>query len=705
MTDPKDPLGIIGVTVADKYKILEVAGEGGFSAVYKAEHLIWRQPVALKFFHILEDAEPDLREQLLNDFIQEGRLMSELSSKSAAIVQARDIGKLDMADGAWIPYMVLEWLDGTPLDIALAREKQAGAAPRSVAEAISLLEPCAVALDVAHKQKIAHRDLKPANIMIMGDGRAEDATVKVLDFGIAKVMADHSQLQQQLQMTGHQITAFTPNHGAPEQFSRNYGATGPWTDVFAMALILVELLRGGDRALDGKAFFELGVSSCDPNKRPTPNSFGLNVTPGIEAVFAKALSVHPKDRYATMGEFWAELHRQVFPDAETWRSVRTTGQMPALSTATPSMPAPTASNPMGYVAGPPTGNGIATASLAPPPSSPKTGLLIAVVLGLIAIVGIAAAVVLLRSEESAPVATEDDGSKATATASATMGLVPPREGPCPAGMNVVAGGSYMMGSNDKGFPLWKPAHKVTIDSFCLNTTEVTVAAYKKCVEADKCKPADTKPEYPKAANDSVEDHEKQLEAFGEFCNWDRPKRDNHPINCVDWYRADAYCQALEQRLPTEAEWELAARGTDGRKFPWGDDSGDQTYMNAAGTEWRAWLADKGFPAPASLMYEADDGFTGTAPVGTFPRAMTQQKLVDMVGNVWEWTADYYALYKDEAQVNPKGPAAGDRKAIRGGGFNGEVSLWVNPAARYHQLAKASVHAVGFRCAASVTEAQ
>ena len=159
------------------------------------------------------------------------------------------------------------------------------------------------------------------------------------------------------------------------------------------------------------------------------------------------------------------------------------------------------------------------------------------------------------------------------------------------------------------------------------------------------------------------------------------------------------------QLPTEAQWELAARGTDGRKFPWGDDAGDQSYMNAAGTEWRDWLSSKGLPAPTGLMYEKSDGFAGTAPVGRFPRAQTQSGQLDMVGNVWEWTRDWYSLYSKEAQTNPKGPGAGDRKAIRGGGFNGEFATWVNPAARYHQLATASAHVIGFRCSAEVNPAR
>ncbi len=265
-------------------------------------------------------------------------------------------------------------------------------------------------------------------------------------------------------------------------------------------------------------------------------------------------------------------------------------------------------------------------------------------------------------------------------------------------------GKFEMGSNEDGFPLWKPAHTVMLDSYCLDVNEVTVARYRACVEREACPPAKTTPSYPKMESQTDEEHDKEVAAFAELCNWDKPDRDEHPINCVDWNSAEAYCKHLGVRLPTEAEWELAARGTDGRVFPWGNDSGDHTYMNAAGTEWRRWFADKGLPEPQGVMYEADDGHVGTAPVGRFPRAMTQTGQLDMVGNVWEWTSDWYALYKDEAVSNPKGPAAGDRKAIRGGGFNGEITLWLNPAARYHQVPDAAVHAIGFRCASDVKPA-
>ncbi len=295
-----DPLGLIGRELEGKYRVEKLAGEGGFSFVYRARHLLWDQPVALKIFSLGD------RPDLLDDFIREGKLMSKLSSRCAAIVQARDVGKLD-CDGVELPYLVLEWLDGAPLDPV---------APRGLAEAMELLEPIALALDLAHRIGIAHRDLKPDNIFLVDTG--DGVSVKLMDFGIAKVMATHQALQEQLATTGTAISAFTPNYGAPEQFTRAFGATGPWTDVFAMALILIELMSG-EPALEGEDFLEIGRAVCNPRWRPTPRTLGVEVSDEVEHTFATAVALHPRDRFATMGAFWAALHRALAPAAPTWQ--------------------------------------------------------------------------------------------------------------------------------------------------------------------------------------------------------------------------------------------------------------------------------------------------------------------------------------------------------------------------------------------------
>ncbi|XXX73851.1 SUMF1/EgtB/PvdO family nonheme iron enzyme [Sorangium sp. So ce134] len=732
--DPRDPLNIAGSLIADKYRIDHAVGEGGFSVVYRAEHVIWKQPVALKCFTLLADAPPEQREQLLQAFIQEGKLMAELSSRSAAIVQARDIGTFNAPDGQWLPYMVLEWLDGKPLDRVLHEEATRGAPPRDLFATVALLESAAVALELAHSRGIAHRDIKPANLFVIGPPRDAATFVKVLDFGIAKVMAEHAAAATALAHTGKDITAFTPSYGAPEQFSRTHGATGPWTDVFAMALIMIEVMLGGAPALQGDDYLQLAVASRDPSRRPTPRTLGLTVSDEVEAVFEKALSVAPADRFPTMGRFWAALHRAVFPDDPAWALA--TGNGPAAPTsgaqtargsaprmssaprvsfpqvaptlaAPPTAPGgPASAKPTAVAAGDTsstggTANDASTQRSAAAPRSKGALALGGAALAIAA--GGALAWGLLGPEPPAPeappvapVATASAAAEPTASAAAAAAAVPARRTECPSGMVLVPGGKFFMGSDEPGFKLWQPAHKVTLDTFCIDVYEVTAGDYKACSDKGECKRPPATPDFPKADGVSAAEHQKALTTLAELCTFGKPELEKHPINCVPWSLADAYCQVHGKRLPTEAEWEYAARGSDGRKFPWGDEPGDKTFMNACGTECTAWEKARGL-TPSTRMYDADDGFFGTAPVGSFPKGKTRFGAHDFVGNVWEWTADWFETYKDEEQVNPQGAPAGDRKAIRGGGYNGGVLLWLNPAFRYHQLATASAPGIGFRC--------
>ncbi|MDI1444673.1 bifunctional serine/threonine-protein kinase/formylglycine-generating enzyme family protein [Polyangium sp. 6x1] len=729
----QDPLGITGTILAEKYRIDALIGEGGFSVVYRAEHLIWQQPVAIKCFRILAQAPENKRDELLDGFIQEGRLLASLSSRSAAIVQARDIGKFTTADGMWIPYMVLEWLEGKTLDHVLFVERVSGAKPREIHEALALLEPVAVALEIAHAKNIAHRDIKPANIFVIGDPRGPSPFTKILDFGIAKVMADHAAATAELAQTGKEITAFTPNYGAPEQFSRSYGATGPWTDVFAMALIMVEVLRGGVPAFEGEDFIQFAVASRDPTRRPTPRTFGVQVSPEVEAVFEKALAVAPTDRYPSMGRFWAALHEAVFPDI-AWNPGTTSGVSSSITSSpggrsasraslpgplqetlprptggtavmdgAPSLPMPqgtaqrTTQDAPGSIATPPgapmpTGN-------APTPDQGK-GLMAFAAIAAIALLGGSFAAYKMFTKpsggtptvaSSAPVASAAPNASASAIAAAAR----PTE--CPAGMVLVPGGKFFMGSDEPSFKLWQPAHKVILDTFCVDLHEVTAAEYKECSDQGECKRPEAAPNWPKTAGSTDEEHEKKRESYSEFCTFGKTGRENHPVNCVSWFQADGYCKFRKKRLPTEAEWEYAARGSDGRKFPWGADEAAAGHMNAGGKEWAAWEKAQGLKLTGTL-YEIDDGFPGTAPVGSFPQGKTRFGADDFVGNVWEWTADWYETYKaDDEQINPKGAPAGDRKAIRGGGFNGGVQQWLNPAFRFHQVPDATTPVIGFRC--------
>jgi len=233
MTD-RDPLNIVGQSVADKYVVEKLVGEGGFAVVYRANHNIWNKPVAIKFFSELSSAPVDQREELMESFVQEGALLTELSSQTASIVQARDVGTYTTPEGRWMPYMVLEWLEGRSLEEVLDDEQAAGKPNWSLSELLRVIRPAAQALDVAHGRGIAHRDVKPANIFVLGsDARSPDVTVKILDFGVAKMITDNTQMKAALAKTGTNITSFTPQYGSCSTSSRMPGKRSARRERFA----------------------------------------------------------------------------------------------------------------------------------------------------------------------------------------------------------------------------------------------------------------------------------------------------------------------------------------------------------------------------------------------------------------------------------------------------------------------------------------
>ncbi|HSO40622.1 MAG TPA: bifunctional serine/threonine-protein kinase/formylglycine-generating enzyme family protein [Labilithrix sp.] len=706
-----DPLALVGTTVSEKYEIQEVVGEGGFAIVYRATHTVWQRPVAIKVFRALGDLPAERRDQLVKSFIQEGALLAELSERSAAICQARDVGMLRTAEGREMPYMVLEWLEGRSLEQVLDDEKSRRLMPRTPAETLHILEPAALALALAHRKGIAHRDVKPANIFVIGDPRGE-YTVKILDFGIAKVVQDVQRQAGAFQQTQGVVSSFTPAYGAPEQFSRTHGATGPWTDVFALALIFTELMTN-EPPLRGDDLTQLAFCSMDPKRRPTPRAYGFEISDALEAALRRALAVAPDERYRSTGEFWEALRTalamepmRAFAGADSSRAAGSNPQVTALAvpdsgalgsraSLTPQAPN-TMTAPLGN---PTTTRTMATPdpSLVPmPPSAPaststSTGVLFA---------GLGAAVVLLAGLLAGAVyifaLRGKDGVVAPVTSASVMAsasaapvlAAPPT---CPAGMILIEGGKFFMGSDDKkDDEAERPAHQVTLSAFCIDTTEVTVAQYKQCSDKGECKRAPRDNEWP-----GITARERKI--YDPLCTIRDPEtKAQHPINCVDWELSDAFCKASGRRLPTEAEWEFATRGSDGRKYPWGDEpptTGNR--LNACGKECLAW--GKKNNEEVSAMYPADDGFATTAPVGSFPRGASPFGLQDVVGNVWEWAHDWYAPYTPGAQTDPVG-GTGAERVLRGGAWNGSDPGWVRPTYRFKSEPGLRSHGIGFRCA-------
>jgi len=683
----RDPLGIVGTLVAEKYRIEKLVGEGGFAVVYRAMHTIWNKPVAIKFFNGLSSAPVDQRDQFQQAFIQEGALLTELSSQTAAIVQARDVGTYTSPDGQWMPYMVLEWLEGFALDELLEREHGAGVAPWTILEVHQLLGQVAAALDVAHGKGVAHRDIKPPNLFVLGSGAHDPgAPVKVLDFGVAKMMSDNTQLKAALAKTGMSVTSFTPQYGAPEQFSRSYGATGPWTDVFALALVAVEMLTG-KIALDGDDLVQLGFAAGNPTHRPTPRALGVGVSDAVEAVFQRALAVKPEDRFPRASEFWAAFDHAL--GVQSYAGSRAPSPSSRVRTA-PTELAP--STPLLRPIESTTGS-TATTGPRPEESKSKAGLVAA---GVAALALAAGAAFLLKggSGGSAPAAAPvASGATPVGASAAPAPSAAPPAPTCPARMAQIPAGQYFQGSDAKDAgENEKPSHNVTLSAYCIDLYETTAGEYKACSDVGKCRRPTNEVDWPK-----ITPADRKL--YAPLCTFGREGMEEHPINCVSHAMADTYCKAQGKRLPTEAEWEYATRGPDGRVYPWGDEAPTAKHLNACGSECVAWGQKHG--SALTALYPTDDGFATTAPVGKFAAGKSRFGPYDVAGNVWEWVADWSAPYSAEAKTNPKGPDTGEKKVIRGGAWNGSYTSWLRPSFRYAQDPNALSYGIGFRCAADL----
>lgn len=246
--------------------------------------------------------------------------------------------------------------------------------------------------------------------------------------------------------------------------------------------------------------------------------------------------------------------------------------------------------------------------------------------------------------------------------------------PCPDGMVRIPAGHFAMGSRD-GDPDELPVHDVTLSAYCIDRTEVTVKAYAACVATKRCTPS--------------------VIATSPLCT--RADHPEHPITCVDWQQATSYCTAMAKRLPSEAEWEYAARGRDGRRYPWGTTPPTSKRINACGRECVA-FGTRELHRDWVAMYDGDDGWPTTAPVGSYPDGASPFGVLDLAGNVWEWTADWRGDYPTTSVTDPHGPATGTARIDRGGGWHGHLEVDARATTRSSDLPTLHSNSIGFRCA-------
>jgi len=247
-------------------------------------------------------------------------------------------------------------------------------------------------------------------------------------------------------------------------------------------------------------------------------------------------------------------------------------------------------------------------------------------------------------------------------------------------MVYVPAGSFAMGSENE-YNGEKPVHEVTLDGFWIDQTEVTNSQYTAFLnEMGNQEEGGVTWLYMDAVDSQIEEENGVFVSQTDYAEY--------PVNNVNWYGAAAYCDWVDGRLPSEAQWEYAARGPQSLNYPWGDDFDGR----------RANYCDKN--CTYDIMDDSyDDGYTAAAPVGSFEDGASWVGALDMAGNVWEWINDWYddSYYANSAQDNPQGPANGVSKVLRGGSWrHGLVSLRgayrspSDPATHYNKF--------GFRCA-------
>jgi formylglycine-generating enzyme required for sulfatase activity/tRNA A-37 threonylcarbamoyl transferase component Bud32 len=670
------------------YQIVGQLGEGGMGAVFHAVHRDIGKHVAIKVLHPHLCQNPEVATRFLN----EARAASAIEHPGIV-----DIFEFERTP-AGAPYIVMEFLRGEPL---AARMERLGIGLRP--QALRIARQVASVLAAAHDKGIVHRDMKPDNVMIVPDPEAPDGErVKVLDFGIAKVAEEAQKPGGHLVKTQDGLLLGTPAYMSPEQ-CRGARDVNDRADVYSLGIMLYQMLAGG-LPFRGDSVAEMMAAQLmeqPPSLAQAAPEIPAPVVALVDAMLAKAPAARP-----SMHQVLAQLQMFGMPAA---------GQAGALSTETM----------VGQAAGPPGGPGTRPGTQKRRRS--RWPMILAGV-GTAAVTTAILAIVLNKPGPKPPPPlppppppppqpeTKHDPPQPPQPPQPPPpppGLKPPE------GMVAIRGGTFAMGSTPeevaaalsfcqtltKGcrrdiYERELPVRSVTVSPFFLDETEVTNQAFaawlgKRQVTVDGLKVRDgdallanLHPEHGGIRHDA---------AAGRFEA--RPGAERKPVVQVTWLAASRFCADRGARLPTEAEWELAARGPQGQgqgqaksaRFPWGNDDpgcADAVFGRAADG------------ACASAPHDAE-------PVGRAARDVSADGARDLAGNVAEWVQDaFVAPYPDCGKCTDPvvAPADGEKgprlRVIRGGDWERPAES-LRVAGRSRAPEDTVVYNLGFRCAGTV----
>jgi len=704
-----------------KYEIAEVIGQGAFGTVFRAVDSSLGRVVALKVLHPILMTD----EVWVNRFRREGTAMARLHHPHIAVIY--EIGELDGR-----LFIAMQYVPGPNLG---QRLKEDG--PLAWEEALRIAGDIAGALDHAHRAGVLHRDLKPENILLGPDGpvltdfgvarligesrmgstlsaggvvgtphyiapevwRGQPSTPAADTYALACIVAE--MLTGKRLYDGPSTPAVMHAHFQPPELPAEWPVETPpgLSDVLQRALS-----QEPDARYAAAGEFASALAALDALQEPAiPDALAVAASaiataPVASTVSTGANTVKPAGERSrpTLPGSQAEAQQPAGPSPRLllWSGIigavvalllcvwglsallngaANGGTAVAAATATEPTPTDTAVPVV-----------VRTATRMPAPPTPLPSITP------VSTEHFVITHTVQAGETMTSIAELYEGVTAEALAAwngitdpnamvvGQVLIVPPQPifTPTPTatlnpnnppvnaelgdiwtrpadGMTMVyvPAGSFLMGSEDGDSEADSdefPQHEVTLDSFWIDRTEVTNAQYERCVADGDC----------------------PTSFFAESTSWNGA---DYPVVGVSWMDAEAYCTWAGGRLPTEAEWEYAARGPEANRYPWGDE----------------------LPTCELAQFASCDG--ETIPVGGRPAGASWVGALDMTGNVWEWVQDWYGSYVDSPSNNPTGPTEGDYKVLRGGSWGG-TSRNVRSADRIHNQPENRAGSVGFRCA-------